>query len=71
MPCPRQAAADSRIHGRAVEKEAQTALAEKGVTVVECEKEAFRKRVLPQTDNFIKARPEAKAVVDMIRATQA
>ncbi len=36
-------------------------LVEKGVTVVECDKEAFRKRVLPQTDNFIKARPEAKA----------
>ena len=33
--------------------------------------EAFRKRVLPQTDNFVKARPEAKPVVDMIRATQA
>ena len=44
---------------------------EKGVTVVECDKEAFRKRVLPQTDNFIKARPEAKAVVDVIRSTQA
>ena len=42
---------------------------EKGVTMVECDKEAFRKRVLPQTDNFIKARPEAKPVVDMIRAT--
>jgi TRAP-type transport system periplasmic protein len=27
--------------------------------------------VLPQTDNFVKARPEAKPVVDMIRATQA
>jgi TRAP-type transport system periplasmic protein len=27
--------------------------------------------VLPQTDNFIKTRPEAKPVVDMIRATQA
>jgi hypothetical protein len=27
--------------------------------------------VLPQTDNFLKARPEAKPVVDMIRATQA
>ena len=48
-----------------------TLLADKGVTVVECDKEAFRKRVLPQTDNFVKARPEAKPVVDMIRATQA
>src|ERR1700751_2840853 len=67
----KKAAADSRTHGLAVEKEALATLVEKGVTVVECDKEAFRKRVLPQTDNFIKARPEAKPVVDSIRATQA
>jgi tripartite ATP-independent transporter DctP family solute receptor len=67
----KQAAADTRVHGRAVEKDALAALADKGVSIVECDKEAFRKRVLPQTDNFIKARPEAKPVVDMIRATQA
>jgi TRAP-type C4-dicarboxylate transport system substrate-binding protein len=66
-----KAGADTRTHGLAVEKEALAALVEKGVTVVECYKEAFRKRVLPQTDNFVKARPEAKPVVDMIRATQA
>ena len=66
----RQAAADTRVHGRAVEKEALAALADKGVGIVECDKEAFRKRVLPQTDNFIKARPEAKAVIDAIRAAQ-
>jgi len=66
-----KAAADTRVHGRAVEKEALAALSDKGVSIVECDKEAFRKRVLPQTDNFIKARPEAKPVVDMIRATQA
>ena len=41
------------------------------VTVVECDRDAFRKRVLPQTDNFIKAHPDAKPVVDAIRATQA
>src|SRR3954468_7544410 len=67
----KQAAADTRVHGRAVEKEALAALSDKGVTIVECDKEAFRKRVLPQTDNFIKARPEAKPVVDAIRATRA
>jgi tripartite ATP-independent transporter DctP family solute receptor len=67
----KQAAADTRVHGRAVEKEALAALSDKGVTIVECDKEAFRKRVAPQTDNFIKTRPEAKPVVDMIRATQA
>ena len=66
-----KAAADTRAHGLAVEKEALALLVEKGVTVVECDKEAFRKRVLPQTENFVKARPEAKPVVDMIRATQA
>src|SRR6201987_3000371 len=71
LDAAQKAAADSRAHGLAVEKEALAALIEKGVTVVECDKEAFRKQVLPQTDNFIKARPEAKAVVDAIRATQA
>ena len=70
LDAAKRAAADSRAHGLAVEKEALAALTEKGVTVVECDKEAFRKRVLPQTDNFIKARPEAKAVIDAIRAAQ-
>src|SRR5205807_2814949 len=71
LDAAKKAAADTRVHGLAVEKEALTLLAEKGVTVVECDKEAFRKRVLPQTDNFIKARPEAKSVIDIIRTTQA
>src|SRR6201987_6222078 len=68
LDAAKQAAIETRAHGLAVEKEALATLVEKGVTVVECDKEAFRKRVLPQTDNFIKARPEAKAVVDLIRA---
>src|ERR1700759_1513285 len=71
LDAAKKAAIDSRAHGLAVEKEALTALTEKGVTVVECDKEAFRKRFAPQTDNFIKARPESKPVIDMIRATQA
>jgi tripartite ATP-independent transporter DctP family solute receptor len=71
LDAAKKAAADSRAHGLTVEKEALAQLVQKGVTIVECDKEAFRKRVLPQTDNFIKARPEAKVVVDMIRATQA
>jgi tripartite ATP-independent transporter DctP family solute receptor len=66
-----KAGADTRSHGLAVDKEALATLVEKGVAVVECDREAFRKRVLPQTDNFIKAHPDAKPVVDMIRATQA
>jgi len=71
LDAAKKAAIDTRAHGLAMESEALKNLVDKGVTVVECDKEAFRKRVAPQTDNFIKARPEAKAVVDLIRATQA
>jgi tripartite ATP-independent transporter DctP family solute receptor len=66
-----KAATDTRAHGLTVEKEALATLAEKGVTVIECDREAFRKRVAPQTENFIKARPEAKPIIDLIRSTQA
>jgi TRAP-type transport system periplasmic protein len=66
-----KAAVDTRAHGLAVEKEALQVLADKGVTILECDKEAFRKRVLPQTENFVKARPEAKPVVDIIHGTEA
>jgi TRAP-type transport system periplasmic protein len=71
LDAAQKAAVATRAHGLAVEKEALANLVDKGVTVVECDREAFRKRVLPQTDNFIKAHPDAKPVVDAIRATQA
>lgn len=71
LDAAQKAAVETRAHGLAVEKEALATLVEKGVTVVECDREAFRKRVLPQTDNFVKAHPDAKPVVDAIRATQA
>jgi tripartite ATP-independent transporter DctP family solute receptor len=66
-----KAAADTRAHGLAAEQEALQVLADKGVTIIHCDKEPFRKRVLPQTDSFVKAHPDAKPVVDAIRATQA
>jgi tripartite ATP-independent transporter DctP family solute receptor len=66
-----KAAIDTRAQGLAVEQEALDVLKQKGVTVVECDKEAFRKRVLPLTDEFVKAHPEAKPVVDAIRSTRA
>src|SRR5580700_6860227 len=53
----------------AAQKAALQVLADKGVTILECDKEAFRKGVLPQTENFVKARPEAKPVVDIIHGT--
>jgi TRAP-type C4-dicarboxylate transport system substrate-binding protein len=67
----KKAAADTRTHGLLVEQEALAQLKDKGVTVIDCDREAFRKRVLPQTDAFVKARPDAKPVVDLIRATAA
>ena len=65
----KKAAADTRAHGLNVEKEALAQLKDKGVTVIDCDREAFRKRVLPQSEAFVKARPEARQVVDLIRAT--
>src|SRR3989440_3017932 len=64
-----KAAADTRTHGMTVEKEALKILQEKGVAVNECDKDAFRKRVEVQTENFIKQRPESKPVVDKIKST--
>jgi tripartite ATP-independent transporter DctP family solute receptor len=71
LDAAQKAAVDTRAHGLAVEQEALAAITAKGVTVAECDREAFRRRVLPQTDNFVKAHPDAKPVVDMIRATRA
>ena len=66
-----KAAMATRAHGLAVETEAMDLLKEKGVTVINCDREAFRQRVLPQTDAFVKAHPEAKPIVDAVRATAA
>jgi len=71
LDAAREAAIDTRAHGLAVEQEALAVLKEKGVAVMECDKGAFRKRVMPQTEAFVKNRPDAKPVVDMIRSTSA
>ena len=65
-----KAAVDTRAHGLAVEKEALALLKDKGVTVMDCDKDAFRKRVQPQYETFVKNRPESKPVIDMIRGTK-
>jgi tripartite ATP-independent transporter DctP family solute receptor len=66
-----KAAVDTRAHGLAVEKEALDTLVGKGVQVTKVDRELFRKRVLPQTEAFIKAKPESKAVIEMIQGTSA
>jgi TRAP-type transport system periplasmic protein len=70
LDAAKKAAVDTRAHGLAVEKEALDVLKSKGVTVGDCDRDAFRKRVLPQTENFEKAHPESKAVIEMIQSTQ-
>ncbi len=65
------AALATRVHGLAVEQEALNVLKSNGVTVIECDREAFRKRVLPQTDAFLKRLPASKTSIDLIRSTQA
>jgi TRAP-type transport system periplasmic protein len=64
-----KAAADTRAHGMNVEGEAKKVLQEKGVAINTVDKDAFRKRVAVQTENFIKQRPESKAFIEQIKAT--
>jgi len=64
-----KAATDTRAQGLAVEKEALDLLKAKGVSINDCDKAAFQKRVAPQTESFIKQNPAANAVVDKIKST--
>jgi TRAP-type transport system periplasmic protein len=66
-----KAAAATRTRGLEAEKEALEALKQKGVTIIAVDREPFRERVLPQTDAFIRAHPEAKPIIDIIRSTKA
>jgi len=66
------AAIDTRAHGLVVEKEALGVLQKNGVTVVaDCDRDAFRKRVAVQAENFMKAQPASKPIIEAIRATPA
>src|SRR5208282_660552 len=69
LDAAQKAAIDTRAHGLKVEQEALEVLKQKGVTVLETDREAFHQRVAPQTDAFVKAHPEAKAIVDTVHAT--
>jgi TRAP-type transport system periplasmic protein len=63
------AAIDARAHGLTVANEAKAVLQQNGVTLVDCDREAFRSRVAVQGENFMKARPESKPIIEAIRAT--
>ena len=66
-----KAAAETRTRGLEAEKEAMEALKQKGVAIIAVDREPFRERVLPQTEAFIRAHPEAKPIIDIIRSTKA
>jgi TRAP-type C4-dicarboxylate transport system substrate-binding protein len=66
-----KAAADTRIHALEAENEAMEALKQKGVAVIAVDRAPFRERVLPQTDAFVQAHPEARPIIDIIRSTRA
>jgi TRAP-type transport system periplasmic protein len=66
-----KAANDTRAHGLTVADEALGELKKKGVTVLDPDREAFRKRVLPQTEAFVKMHPETKPIVSIIQSTSA
>jgi TRAP-type C4-dicarboxylate transport system substrate-binding protein len=63
------AAIDTRAHGLAVEQEALGVLKNAGVTVVDCDRPAFEKRVAVQSENFMKTMPASKPIIEAIRAT--
>jgi tripartite ATP-independent transporter DctP family solute receptor len=69
LDAAQKAALDIRSHGLTVAKEALTELEAQGVKVVTGDRAAFRARVLPQTEAFMKAHPDSKPIVEHIRAT--
>ena len=66
-----EAAVDTRDRGLEAEKEAIETLKQKGVEIIACDREPFRQLALPQTDQFLKAHPEAKPIIDIVRSTKA
>jgi TRAP-type C4-dicarboxylate transport system substrate-binding protein len=66
-----EAAIDTRARGLEAEKEAIETLKQRGVEIIACDREPFRKLVAPQTDEFVKAHPEAKPIIDVIRSAKA
>lgn len=71
LDAAKNASIDARAAALKVEAEAIDILKSNGVEVRMVDKEPFRKRVQPQTEAFVKARPETKSIVELIRATKA
>jgi TRAP-type C4-dicarboxylate transport system substrate-binding protein len=65
------AAVDTRARGLAAEQEALALLRDKGVAIAACDRAAFEKRAEPLTENFMRAHPASKPIIELIRATSA
>jgi tripartite ATP-independent transporter DctP family solute receptor len=65
------AAAEERSYALGVAKDAIEVLKQRGVTVSDCDREAFRKRVQPVVDSFTAKHAEVQPILDKIRATRA
>ena len=66
----KQATDDWFTRAATVEDEAVSELKGKGVTVHDCDRAAFRERVMPLWDRFAQTTPGAKPMIDAIRATE-
>ncbi|HEV2677081.1 MAG TPA: TRAP transporter substrate-binding protein [Aliidongia sp.] len=66
----REATDDWFTRAASVESDAVNELKAKGVEVHECDRAAFRERVMPLWDTFAKSTPGAKAMIDAVRATE-
>ena len=65
-----KAALPSRQRALDATQEATDALKAQGLVMVPCDREAFRKLVIPQTAEFVRAHPEVKPIVDIVEKTR-
>jgi TRAP-type transport system periplasmic protein len=65
-----ETAKDQFIRAAQVEQEAINQLKQKGVTVSECDRESFRKRMQPLWDKFAQQTPGAKGLLEAVRQTE-
>jgi TRAP-type transport system periplasmic protein len=71
LDAARKATLATRKHGLDVEQSAIDKLKSNGVDVNAVDRAAFRSRVEPQTEAFMRAHPDARPVIEVIRATVA
>jgi TRAP-type C4-dicarboxylate transport system substrate-binding protein len=70
LAAAKAAALEARAHGLGIVKEAIGVLKERGVTVSDCDREAFRKRVQPLVQKFAQQHPEVQPVIAEIQAAR-